>query len=444
MTAQEDKVFLDALTARLQELEQLLGEEWPQFRELLVSIERRIAETSDPIEVAEGVDDIVDLFLDTAAAELIRGILAQAVAEAGSGANLRRDARLAPPADSAVLVSEAAVAGRAALDRLDPFPVNDTTIVPILYATDRLAAAKGFYGSERGSLEFGVAAVSVPTDKRLGSLPRPRWWKLELAPNPSRHVVVLSVERRDHQIFVENLRRALSDGPELGVLVYIHGYNTTFVDAARRAAQLAYDLAYSGITLLYSWPSVGRLLRYAVDETNVGWSQPHLEGVLRLLLKEAGPDRVDIIAHSMGNRALLGALRALDLPSDADPLRHLVMAAPDVDAETFREMSVEFKGRARRFTLYASSRDWALRCSRRWHGYPRAGESGEALVVVRPVLDTVDASSVDTSLLGHSYCGDNRSIVSDIVALFQHDDAPPRFGMIQREIAAGEYWVFRP
>ena len=50
---------------------------------------------------------------------------------------------------------------------------------------------------------------------------------------------------------------------------------------------------------------------------------------------------------------------------------------------------------ADRVTLYASSSDEALALSKQVHGYPRAGESGDQLVVV-PGIDTIDVSAVNT------------------------------------------------
>ena len=85
----------------------------------------------------------------------------------------------------------------------------------------------------------------------------------------------------------------------------------------------------------------------------------------------------------------------------------VIFAAPDIDRDRFIQLAAKFKGCAARFTLYASSRDVALLASKFVHGYPRAGEAGEALLVVDGV-DTIDASLVDTSLVGlrHSYFGD--------------------------------------
>ena len=55
------------------------------------------------------------------------------------------------------------------------------------------------------------------------------------------------------------------DPADRNMLVYIHGFNTSFDDAQRRAAQLGFDLKVPGITALYSWPSRGNLIAYLAD-----------------------------------------------------------------------------------------------------------------------------------------------------------------------------------
>lgn len=52
---------------------------------------------------------------------------------------------------------------------------------------------------------------------------------------------------------------------------------------------------------------------------------------------------------------------------------------------------------------------------------------------------------MDTSLLGHAYYGDNRSILSDIYQVIQ-SGAPPgqRFGMHSMMFEQSEYWAFQP
>jgi esterase/lipase superfamily enzyme len=209
---------------------------------------------------------------------------------------------------------------------------------------------------------------------------------------------------------------------------------------------LAYDLSFPGATVLYSWPSQGRPLSYMVDETNVAWTQGHFQSVLNLLLSEVGARNVNVIAHSMGGRAVAHALASFSpsRPRGTGNLHHVVLAAPDIDADEFRSLAVRLPELPQRMTLYASSRDRALQVSKRFHGYPRAGESGQSLVIIPDLMDTIDATAVNTSLLGHSYYGDERSILTDIFTLVREGIAPPRFGMSRQELANLPYWVFRP
>ena len=93
-------------------------------------------------------------------------------------------------------------------------------------------------------------------------------------------------------------------------------------------------------------------------------------------------------------------------------------------------------------TLYASSNDEALVASRAVHGYRRAGESGDTLVVV-PGVDTVDVSEVDTSLIGHSYYGSNSTVLADLFELM-HGSKPPdqRKWLRSMRLGALKYWKF--
>jgi esterase/lipase superfamily enzyme len=125
-------------------------------------------------------------------------------------------------------------------------------------------------------------------------------------------------------------------------------------------------------------------------------------------------------------------------------LRQVVFAAPDIDAATFTDLAKAFHEKAERFTLYASSGDNAIKASRLIHKYSRAGESGLDLVVVGSV-DTVDATAVDTSLLGHSYFGDNKSVLSDIFELIRRGSPPQeRFGLMAKRKYGAPYWLFKP
>ena len=189
---------------------------------------------------------------------------------------------------------------------------------------------------------------------------------------------------------MDGLKAVLVGSTEPDILLFIHGYNVSFAEALRRTGQLAYDLNFPGVLLLYSWPSQGRPLSYMVDETNIAWTRPNFQAVLEILLSKVGARNVDVVAHSMGSRALVHAIASINagLPVGTASLHHVVLAAPDIDADEFRGLSIKLTGRSHRLTLYASSRDRALQVSKRVHGYSRAGESGDTLLVIPDLMDT--------------------------------------------------------
>ena len=317
-------------------------------------------------------------------------------------------------------IPDAAASGaNAPAERADPNLPK--AIVPLLFATDRAMSEAGsrfrFFGSGRGPLSFGVAEVSIPASHERGGLESPTWWKLQFAPDPKRHVALLSVEPCSRENFVARGRDMLGAAPG-DALVFVHGYNVSFENAARRTAQLAYDLRFRGIPLMYSWPSVSGTLNYFEDETNARWTVSDFREFLSLVQAGLGARAVHIVAHSMGNRVVTEALSGYHSPAGAAPLRQLVLAAPDIDADTFEGLSREFHSQAERVTLYASSEDLALAASKLVHGYPRAGDTRPHVVIVEGV-DTIDASNVETDLLSHSYFGGATSILGSVLSLVE-------------------------
>jgi len=95
---------------------------------------------------------------------------------------------------------------------------------------------------------------------------------------------------------------------------------------------------------------------------------------------------------------------------------------------------------ASHFTLYSSKSDRALKASRWLHGYSRAGYAGNDIVIA-PGLDTIDATSVSTDFLGHSYYGSSRTVISDFFLLINHGLPPiERFGLKTVPTERGTYF----
>jgi esterase/lipase superfamily enzyme len=321
--------------------------------------------------------------------------------------------------------------------------------VTVFYGTDRKPASTNplTFGSERGGLSLGTCEVSIPRDHLIGSLESPALWRLEFRPDPDKHIALLGTTRVDSARFRALLGQSLS---KKGVaLVFIHGFNVGFEEAARRTAQITYDIAgFEGVPNFYSWPSNGNFLSYTADGDQAQRAVRFFAEYLQTVTSSAGVNEVHLIAHSMGNRVLTAALQELrqDAAAGHGPkIGQVVLVAPDIDAEIFREdIAPRISGIGARITLYASDRDKALLLSKQTHNFPRAGDIRDGVMIV-PGVDTIDVSAVDTSLVGHSYFADNRSIISDLYQLLGNGTAPgARFGMRAMKSQGLTYWRFAP
>ncbi|MCE3263007.1 MAG: hypothetical protein K0R43_2086 [Pseudoduganella sp.] len=331
-----------------------------------------------------------------------------------------------------------------------PDGVPDHAVMRVYFATDRELSGDRhparLFGYARGTLRYGSCEVSIPRDHRMGELETPSLLRLEFRPDPEQHVVLLTAELLERDNYMADLKQAIAASGARSALLFIHGYRTTFEDAARRTGQLAYDLGFQGTPVFYSWPSQGKLSGYIVDEANVEWTQADLATFLGDFLHQSEAEHVYLVAHSMGNRALAKATASVIAarPELAGRIREVILAAPDIDADVFRQQLLPaLAAMPHPLTLYASSSDSALRASKAIHGYARAGESGAGLVVAKGV-ETIDASGVDTGFIRHAYFAEQRSALSDMYYLVhKHARAAERFGLQAVDGAMGRYWTFR-
>jgi len=334
-----------------------------------------------------------------------------------------------------------------------PVP-KDFRIVRVFYATDR--APGGYapdgkfqgYLNERsadGSLAFGNCDVSVPYSHVLGSLETPTIWRLEIHANPKKHFLIRNCTPQSKVDFFKDIRALNEQSSTRAAFVFIHGYNVSFHQGVMRTAQLAVDLKFEGAAILYSWPSGAEVLPYSRDEESVGLTVPQLTTFLKDLAVMSGATVIHLIAHSMGNRALVAAMDRIQLTSkpDTPKFRQIVLTAPDIGKEEVLRLSSVLQARAERVTLYASSKDKALLASTKLHGYTRAG-----YVVDRPFIfpgiNSIDASSVRTDLLAHSVFATSRTVLTDLFELIHSGNDPDRrFGLEQLSAKEGKYWAFK-
>jgi esterase/lipase superfamily enzyme len=338
-------------------------------------------------------------------------------------------------------------------------------VVPVFYGTDRGREQLGAninYGTERARrLELGRALVTVPKAHQLPNIERPWAYRLPFTQivlhsepeDPRQHFTLKDVRPLSKEEFLRLIHERLqgSSNYKDHALVFVHGFNSSFEYALYRTAQIAYDIKFDGVPLLYSWPSMGSLTLhdYSRDRESSGQAEPYLREFLALVARDTGAKSVSIIAHSMGNQLLLPALRDLKYAAPADvTISQVILAAPDVDRDAFENIAHELAGVSRGVTMLASSTDLALDISRRfWGGVPRAGDVPPGGPLVAEGIDTIDVTAVSTKVfsLNHSGYADTSALLSDIQLLIQTGERPPdkRIPILQRiNTSKGDYWRY--
>lgn len=329
---------------------------------------------------------------------------------------------------------------------------------PLIYfATNRQVdpnakIAERYTNAESPVLTFGSMRVNVPIQNHTkGKLERPRFWQYLDA---DKHFFIDEAATNEiaEAYFFEGLKGIVKPG-DRDLMVFVHGFNNTFDFAAMRLAQTQHDAQFPGQSILFSWPSKGQgdPGSYREDEGRSARAIPHLARVLKQLVLDRGSDPragdIHLIAHSMGNRVLLGALEALaadpDMPQK--PFGHVVYAAPDEKAMVFQLQAQTVIPLAKSSTLYFCMEDKALLFSMGING--KVNRAGQVIIPI-PNLDNIDAAMANTSFLGHDYYTSNNQLLGDLELLWNFDASPARRPKLQATHVEGprvnryQYWEF--
>ncbi|WP_310153293.1 alpha/beta hydrolase [Bosea sp. BE125] len=321
--------------------------------------------------------------------------------------------------------------------------------VRIFVATTREAAdlPQYFNGERSAKLAFARLDITVPHTHKTGELELP---DIGAAADPAKHFAVVDVNRLDLPPIVAEVKREIQRRPatERDVLVFVHGYNTNFADAAYRFAQIIYDSGFKGVPVLFTWPSRGQLLQYPYDRESAFYSRDFLEANLHAIARDLGTTRIDILAHSMGTFLTLEAVRQAAIRGDGGfggKLRDIILAAPDVDLDVFKTQMRQIK---RPVTIFVSADDRALAFSRRFAGdKTRLGAISAKDTEIVTELEKLGARIIDLSeistgdRLNHAKFASSAKIVQLIGRRLEADRgiaiAGPRFGDKLGDIAGG-------
>ncbi len=251
------------------------------------------------------------------------------------------------------------------------------------YATNRGPGEKDgslgerFTNRREDGVRFGSYDAEIEPSLGLSEIFDPtKWFHNE-------HVEIREERPLDQARFVAELQGAIERAPLRSLLVVVHGYREQFPSALRKTAFVSHILDLNTPVLLFDWPGDqpgGPLASYRSAVEIAEASGKELAQTLELILREIRPERVWLLANSMGGQVVADAMHLLYQEADlADPeteLENVVLTAPDVALDDFDDQfKSEISALTENLTVYVSSNDRALLASRIVNRGRRRGES---------------------------------------------------------------------
>ncbi|MEO0636870.1 MAG: alpha/beta hydrolase [Pseudomonadota bacterium] len=274
-----------------------------------------------------------------------------------------------------------------------------------LVATTRAYAEPEFMFSDRRAegLNFGTITVSVPPAHVPGQLERALG-----RPNPEKHfAAVRGAYFKTEQTFIDAVNAQLAANPQYGgeVMIFVHGYNTSFAEGVFRGAQFHTDWKLPAVPVHFSWPSAARAAGYVYDKESVLYSRDGFARFLEIMGKTDAKS-VILLAHSMGTHLTMETLRQLAITGRRDVLNNLNMVAlisPDIDRGVF---DLQFEAIAPPpFPMVAvvSADDRALAISGRLQRDNRLGTGADKQDLIEKGIAVIDLTNVtDGDSTNHS------------------------------------------
>jgi len=295
------------------------------------------------------------------------------------------------------------------------------------------------FGNEREALlKFGFFDTRIQPSLGLGMLiDATAWFQNE-------EIQLKEVQELNQAAFVKKTQKLIQDSPYRSLLVVVHGFREAFPSALRKTAFLSHVLDVDSPVLLFDWPGNqgSSLSGYRQARRVAEASGAELARTLELIVREIKPDRLWLIANSMGGQVVVDAFGLLyreDSLADAETeIEDVVLTAPDVDHDEFNDQfKQEIKALVRNVTVYVSSNDRALLMSRIINRGKRLGESTlspdqleEAVRVANLVepgsdrITLVDVTPVNRTRNFHNFSLETPEFFDDLFLRLTNTDTP--------------------
>jgi len=305
-----------------------------------------------------------------------------------------------------------------AMDMFGSSPAAHPQNMPIFVVSTRRDGDAG----AQGGTKYALTQISIPPSHQAGVIEAPTFGK----PNPQKHFAIVASEGMSGDRFRKELASHISGrvGSSRDILLYVHGFNTSLEEARLRLAQIVYDGRFSGVPVLFTWPSKANLFSYVSDKDSATSSRDALEKVLSDLSALPDVGRIHILAHSMGSWLAMEALRENAIAGHPDldgRLGDVMLAAPDLDLNVFKQQMARLDGHAR-VSVFVSHADRALSLSSSLAGdRQRVGALDPSKPRDRAELDHLgvrvyDMSSFSGGIINHGVYADAPDVIRSIGA----------------------------
>lgn len=283
----------------------------------------------------------------------------------------------------AIIAPEYAGDGNAKVDMLAVTTRTKSSNAEIIYTGER---------ADQPSLYNMVVSIPPAADRKVGEVQWPKGRKA----NPKTDFITVKASPmmpNDVEKWFLNVA-----GKRRKVLIFIHGFNSTFDEAAYRLAQISHDSGSDAAPILFTWPSRGSAVDYVYDKESATYSRDTLEFLLTRAATHPNVSDVTVMAHSMGNWVLMEALRQMAIRNGRvyPKIKNVVMASPDLDIDVFRSQYVQLAAAPPKITVFLSRDDRALGLSRRLGGnVDRLGAIDPSVEPYKSKLDLTNITVID-------------------------------------------------
>ena len=281
-----------------------------------------------------------------------------------------------------------------------------------------------------GRVVIGEATLDFPSDRSSFNLGHS---KTEI--NTYKYFGVSDVRKKDLSYFVKRLKQSSEAFGNQGrnrPLVYIHGFNTSFVESVEQAAQLKADLDRT-TTILFSWPSNPIILpvdpdpfdRFMyrvyyndyIDAQKVeGLSERDFDPYMEILSLSTKL-KPDVIAHSMGSKLFFDLFENSISQGAKLEINKLILAAADLKTQSFESRASHWSSLAFRPFAYCAF-DYLLEASREVvHHVPRLGLCELSAPMVKDTV-MIKVEGPMTDKYRHSYYVGASEMIEDMKAIF--------------------------